>query len=213
MAISLHVEPHFVSPYVFACFVALREKKQPFEIVVLDATKDETRKAEYLSATVTGRVPSLVHDDFGLAESTAIIEYLEEVFPEPRILPRTPRDRARCRQIMSWLRSDDTQVIRDERPASSMFFAEHRANKPLSERAAQASRKLFGIVERLVPRDRPNLFPEWCIADAELAFILHRLILNDDPVPGEVRAWAAAQWQRPSVREYVGRERPKMDAA
>jgi glutathione S-transferase len=211
MSILLHVEPNFVSPYVFACFVALREKKQPFEVGVLDATKDETRRAEYLSSTVTGRVPSLVHDDFGLAESTAIIEYLEEVFPEPRILPRTPQDRARCRQLMSWIRSDDTQIIRDERPATSMFYSEHRAKKPLSERGAQASKKLAGIAERLVSRARPNLFADWCIVDAELAFLLHRLILNEDPVPDDVRAWATAQWKRPSIQEYVTRERPKLE--
>src|SRR4051794_7030484 len=110
MTIVLNIESKWISPYVFACFVALREKGLSFEVVPFEETKAD----RYVSQTITGRVPSLVHDDFALAESSAIIEYLEDAFPEPRVLPRAVRDRARCRQVMSWLRSDDTAPIRDE---------------------------------------------------------------------------------------------------
>jgi glutathione S-transferase len=37
--------------------------------------------------------------------------------------------------------------------------------------------------------------------------MLHRLLLNDHPVPGHIRRYAERQWQRPSVQEYVARER------
>lgn len=40
-----------------------------------------------------------------------------------------------------------------------------------------------------------------------LGFMLHRLILNGDPVPPRVRAYAEAQWQRPAVREWVEQRR------
>lgn len=46
------------------------------------------------------------------------------------------------------------------------------------------------------------------IVQSELAFVLHRLILNGDPCPDDVRAWATEQWQRPTVREFVERKRP-----
>jgi glutathione S-transferase len=207
MAIVLHIEPSWISPYVFACFVTLREKGIPFEVSALDAAKDETRTNTYLTQTITGRVPALVHDGFGLAESSAIIEYLEDAFPDPPVLPRNVRDRARCRQLMSWMRSDETAPIREERSTYTMFFT--RADKPLSPAAGAAAKKLGDVAARLIHAGKPNLFDAWCIADAELAFLLHRLILNADPVPEHVKAWAAAQWQRPTVRAFVDRERPK----
>jgi glutathione S-transferase len=207
MSIVLSIEPHWISPYVFACFVTLREKNVPFDVVVLDASKDQTRTGAYLAETVTGRVPSLVHDGFGLAESSAIVEYLEEAFPEPHVLPRAVRDRARCRQLMSWMRSEETAPIREERSTHTMFY--DRAKKPFSEGAAAAAKKLGEVARRLVRKGSPTIFDAWCIADAELAFLLHRLILNGDPVPSDVRAWAEEQWKRPTVREFVDHARPK----
>jgi glutathione S-transferase len=206
MAIVLHVEPQWISPYVFACFVTLREKGLAFEVAVLDGAKDETRTEAYLAQTVTGRVPSLVHDGFAIAESSAIVEYLDEAFPAPHVLPRDVRERARCRQLMSWMRSDETAPIREERPTSTMFYA--RARAPLTAQAAAAATKLGSVAARLVRPGREHLFGAWSIADAELAFLLHRLILNGDPVPEVVRAWASSQWQRPTVRAFVELKRP-----
>ncbi len=58
-----------------------------------------------------------------------------------------------------------------------------------------------------MPPTRTPLFGAWSIADADLSFMLHRLLLNDHPVPEHIAAYARAQWQRPSVQEYVTRER------
>ena len=52
----------------------------------------------------------------------------------------------------------------------------------------------------------------WSIVDSGLAFLLHRLILNADPVPRDVRAWAQAQWERPTVRAFREITRPQLDA-
>jgi len=207
MSIVLHVEPRWISPYVCACFVTLQEKGLAFDVVELDASKDETRTSSYLSQTITGRVPALVHDGFGIAESSAIIEYLEDAFPEKPVLPTDVRERARCRQLMSWMRSDDTAPIREERSTATMFY--ERADKPLSANAAAAAKKLGEVAARLVRHGRPTIFEKWSIVDAELSFLLHRLILNGDPVPDVVEAWAKVQWQRPSVRAHVTHDRPK----
>lgn len=47
------------------------------------------------------KVPVLVHDDAVLTESAAINEYLEEVFPEPRMMPTDPQGRALVRRLMA----------------------------------------------------------------------------------------------------------------
>jgi glutathione S-transferase len=208
----LNLESHFVSPYGFACYVTLVEKKLAFQTRALESSKDETFEPDYLARTITGRVPSLVDDDFGIAESSAIVEYLEDKHPDPPVLPRGIRERARARQIMSWLRSDDTAAIRSARPAPTMFYASERAKaEPLSSDATKAQKKLFGVVERLLRPGSSTVFDDFTIVDAELAFILHRLILNGDEVPAQVRAFAEQQWKRESVRAYVEHERPSYD--
>lgn len=206
----LHVEPSWISPYVFACVVTLREKGIAFESRELNADAGQTRTPDYLAQTVTGRVPTLVHDGFGLGESTAIIEYLEDLHPTPAVLPKAPRDRARARQLMSWMRSDDTAPIRAERSTLTMFYESERAKAPLSEEGARAAKKLCDVAARVIHEGRPTLFETWSIVDAELSFLLHRLVLNRDPVPANVAAWAAEQWKRPTVRAFVELPRPKL---
>jgi len=208
MNIRLFIERRWISPYVFSCFVTLTEKALGFDVRVLDAEHGDTRTGEYLSRTITGRVPSLEHGDFALAESSAIVEYLEQAFPEAPVLPLGLRERARCRQLMSWLRSDDTAALREARPTTTMFYA--RAEQPLTGAARVAADKLVAVSERLLAHGGPHLFGQWCIADSELAFMLQRLLSNGDAVPERVRVYAEAQWQRPSVRKFVERERPPL---
>ena len=48
-----------------------------------------------------------------------------------------------------------------------------------------------------------NLFGEWSIADADLALMLNRLVLNGDKVPEALADYASFQWQRASIQRYV----------
>lgn len=210
MAIVLYAEPHWVSPYVFACFVALREKNLEFESRVLDASKNETRTDDYLASTITGRIPTLSHDGFAIAESSAIVEYLDDAFPETPVLPRAIRDRARARQLMSWMRSDDTALIRAERPAHTLFYRSQ--SKPLTAECVRAKDKLVQVFDRLVGK-KDGIFDAWSIVDAELSFLLRRLVASGDEVPVHVRAWVDRAWQRPSVRAYGELARPAIEAS
>jgi glutathione S-transferase len=206
-AIRLYVDSHWDSPYVFSVFVAMKEKGLAFETIALDLDAGEQRSASYQAKSLTARVPCIEHDGVVLSESLAIIEYLDEVFPapaHPRLLPATVAGRARARQLLGWLRSD-LLPLREERPTTTMFF--ERATAPLSERARMAADKLVRVAEAVIPAGEGALFGDWSSADADLAFMLHRLILNADPVPERVRRYASAQWQRPSVRAFVGRQR------
>lgn len=206
MSVTLFVDTPWISPYAFTAFVALEEKGVAFEVETVSLSEGAQRSDRYRDLSLTGRVPALIHDGFGLAESSAIAEYVDEVFPGPRLLPEDPQERARARQIMSWLRSD-LPALREERPTSTMFHG--RARQPLSPRAALSAQKLVEVAQRLLVRDdQVTMGRSWCIADADLAFALHRLILNNDPVPSRVRRYAEAQWSRPSVMKFIAVERP-----
>lgn len=206
-SLALYVDRFWVSPYVFTCHVALQEKGLPFETVEIALDRQEQHDPSYRDRTLTGRVPALRHGDFWLAESTAIVEYVGEVFASagPALLPKHPQQRARARQVMGWVRSD-LLALREERSTNTMFYASTRA--PLSAKARTAADKLLRVAGLLVGDGRTTLFDTWCIADADLSFMLHRLIMNDDPVPAPIRAYAEATWNRPSVRAFVDRVRP-----
>lgn len=206
--IVLYADDAWISPWVFAVFVALREKGLPFETREIALEKDEQLRPEYAALSVTARVPALDHGGLVVSESSAIIEYLEEEFPPPEfatIFPEERRERAHARQLMSWLRSDDTLPLRISRPTTTMFHA--KATTPLDPAAQRAVAKLVAVTERLLPVGGHQLFSTWSLADAELAFMLHRLILSDDELPPNLKAYAEAQWARPSVQAFLDRKR------
>jgi glutathione S-transferase len=206
--LTLYTDKFWISPYLFSCFVVLREKGLAFETKTVSLGDQEQHRPEYRSLTLTGRVPALDHDGFGLAESSAIVEYLEDAFPAPkhaRTLPAAPRERGRARQLMSWLRSDVTLPLRQDRPTTNIFY--ERATTPLTEGGKAAADRLLEVADRAIPAGKTSLFEAWSVADADLAFMLHRLLLNGHDVPARVRAFAEAQWKRPSVAEFVGRKR------
>jgi len=69
--------------------------------------------------------------------------------------------------------------------------------------------RLYDTASRLIPDGATSLFGvEWTQADSDLAFMLHRLLLNGHDVPGKLRAFAEKQWQRPSVQKWVTHDRP-----
>ena len=59
----------------------------------------DQHKPEYRAVNPLGLVPALIVEDTAVTQSLAIIEYLDEVYPEPPLLPRSPVDRARVRAM------------------------------------------------------------------------------------------------------------------
>jgi glutathione S-transferase len=204
--LTLSIDSFWISPYAFSCYVALKEKKLPFEVRTVSLPDKDHHRADYQRRSMTGRVPMLEHGDFALSESSAIVEYLDDAFPgTTRALPASTRERARARQIMAWVRSD-LMPIREERPTTTIFY--ERATQALSPAAQEAARRLIAFAQAVVPEGRTSLFGgEWTAADTDLAFILQRLNLNGHDFPPAVRRFAEAQWLRPSVQEWVNHKR------
>jgi glutathione S-transferase len=203
----LYTDTFWISPYVFTCFVALREKGLPFETKSIALQDKAQHAAAFRKRTLTGRVPALEHGDFMLAESNAIVDYLEDVFPSPAhraLYPADPKERARARQILGWVRSD-LMPIREERATHTMFY--ERARAPLSAAGQGAAERLYFAAGELVTEGKGTLFDAFSIADADLAFMLQRLVLNDEAVPPKLVAYANSVWTRPSIREFVERTR------
>jgi maleylacetoacetate isomerase len=87
------------SSAAFRVRIALNLKGLTYESVPKHLRHAEHRKAEYLAINPQGLVPVLEHEGAVLTQSLAIIEYLDERFPTPPLLPRTPVERAQVRAM------------------------------------------------------------------------------------------------------------------
>lgn len=78
--------------------------------------KGEQRSAEFLKINPLGAIPALIDHIPGMShapitQSLAILEYLEEVHPEPALLPSDPAGRARVRSLAAMLVADTHPLI------------------------------------------------------------------------------------------------------
>jgi glutathione S-transferase len=212
MSLVLYGNSTWTSPYVLSCFVALREKELPFDVVDVALDQGAHFDPAFAARSLTSRVPVLVDGDLAISESSAIVEYLEDAYPAPshaRVLPADVRARARARQVMAWVRSD-LMPIREERSAEYVFYPLDQLEPfaPLSAAGERAAAKVLASADRLISAAGRPLFGAWSVADTDLAMMLQRLVRTGHDVPARIRAYAEAQWERPSVKEFRGHNRP-----
>jgi glutathione S-transferase len=90
---------HPLSPYAQKVKIALREKGAPFEAHLPQGMGAGAAQGAFATASPRGEVPALVDGDVSIFDSTIILEYLEDKWPAPAMLPVDPADRARVRMI------------------------------------------------------------------------------------------------------------------
>lgn len=205
--LTLYADSSWQSPWAFHAMVALEELGVPYKLDALTTPLAPDVRQRLQDRALIGKVPCLAHGEVWLTESLAISEYLAETFAppkHPRILPATSHERARARQVMSWLRTG-LFALREERPTSSVFM--QPVSRPLGDKARADASELVRVTERLLAAGHTNLFAEWSVADADLALALMRLVANGDEVPAGVVAYTRAQWDRSSIRTYLAHVR------
>ena len=89
---------HPLSPYVQKVKIALGEKGVAFESRMPDILAGSDAE-QFLRINPRLEVPTLVDGDHAIFDSTIILEYVEERWPEPALLPAAPAERARARMI------------------------------------------------------------------------------------------------------------------
>jgi maleylpyruvate isomerase len=92
---------YFRSSAAFRVRIALNLKGLPYESARIDLRAGESQQSKpaYLAVNPQGLVPALETNGATLCQSLAILEYLEEVHPEPPLLPRAPLERAQVRAM------------------------------------------------------------------------------------------------------------------
>jgi glutathione S-transferase len=171
-------------PYVGRVRIVLAEKQIPYESVWIDL---DDKPAWLYEKNPAGRVPVLEEDTFVLAESAVIMEYLEERFPEPALLPADPAERALAR-LRIW-RHDDF---------SRPYYAARRGDDGARERMDAALGELDAVLEM-----QPHLTGhEFGLADIAYVPWIFRgqasFGLDVEPFPS-LAAWLVGLLERPSV--------------
>src|SRR5262245_44039113 len=90
---------YFRSSAAFRVRIALNLKKLDYETTAIHLRRNDQSRPDYRGVNPQGLVPALENGGQTLIQSLAIIEYLDEIHPEPPLLPKDPADRARVRAL------------------------------------------------------------------------------------------------------------------
>jgi glutathione S-transferase len=131
MSLKLYDAPR--CPYCARARIVLAEKGVDYETVVIDLTD---RPAWIYEKNPSGKVPVLEEGEWTLPESAVIMEYLEERYPDPALLPADPAERAAAR-LWIWQH--------DRRFADAYYaFRRGEPREPLELRLDELDRVLEG---------------------------------------------------------------------
>lgn len=103
--IELYTHP--MSPCAQKVRIVLSEKQLDWSAIYVDLAKKENLTAQYLQLNPLGVVPTLVHNDKAIIESSIICEYLDDAFPDKPLTAATPYERA---QMRFWMKHVDTKL-------------------------------------------------------------------------------------------------------
>lgn len=111
--------------------LVLAEKQLSFDGHVIDWGKQDHLTGWYLQINPNGVVPTLVDDGQAVIDSSVICEYLDEICPQPPLVPSTPYARATMRAWMRYFEEVPTVAIRV--PSFNMVFARYLKAMPVSD--------------------------------------------------------------------------------
>lgn len=131
---SIRLYSYWRSSAAYRVRIALNLKGLPYETVPVHLARDggEQHKAPFSDLNPQELVPVLLHGNRILRQSMAIMEYLDETWPTPPLMPATARDRQRVRSLAQVIACD----IHPLNNLRVLQFFEHTWNVPQAEREA-----------------------------------------------------------------------------
>ena len=207
---KLYMVPLAPNPTKVMLYIAEREElgtQMGIEQIVVNTVKGRHKEPEHLARNPFGTVPTLELDDGSyLVESLAIIEFLEDKFPDGALITGTPEQKGHAR---------DVERIIDLRLGGPMGSFGHLTNSPLGippdpEGAAEMEKRMqapLDYLEQLLADGRPLLLGDRvsiadCTMQASLQFVryVEADVFGDRPL---LRAWDERYRERPAAQAVL----------
>lgn len=207
---KLYMVPLAPNPTKVMLYIAEREElgvHMDIEQIVVNTVKGRHKEPEHLARNPFGTVPTLELDDGSyLVESLAIVEYLEDKFPENTMYAGTPEERGKAR---------DLERVIDLRLGGPMGAFGHATNSPLGrppepEKAAQCLASMqtpLDYLENLLSDGRPLLGGDRVnVADCTMQSFLQFTRFVEADVFGDrplLREWDQRYRARPAAQAVL----------
>jgi glutathione S-transferase len=195
-----------LSNFATKCRIVVFEKGANIELA--DIPGGNPKSPEYQKINPLGKVPALQTDDLVIAESEIINEYLEEKYPSPPLLPKSPEDRAKVRFLT---RLNDLYLDPPFRALFPQLNPKTRDEAVVSAKLAELQERL-DLLETILPSNGFAFGADFTLADCAIAptmfFLTNLMPAFGAKPPTESRPKVAAWWThvqtRPSVSKAIG---------
>ena len=141
----------------FRIRVAIKLKALSFEEVSVDILQGKQFEPGYDAVNPEHVVPTFIHDGTTLYQSLAIMEYLDDIKPSPRLLPEDIKERAYARSLALMTIADSHPLI-VPRVRNHLFKAFGADTRAVEEWGAHWTRDGLATYERLLARRKPAPF-------------------------------------------------------
>lgn len=169
----------------------------PFEEILIKLDLPETTN-EIKKFSPTGKVPALIHDGLNIWESVAIMEYLNELYPEKKMYPQNLADRTRARSLVMEMHAGFFNM----RKSLSMNVKKRLVNFDLSHAQEDIDRMKAIWTEQLKKSGGPFLFGEFGLVDAMFTPIPCRFQTYGVASDGLVKSYCESILSLPAMKEW-----------
>ena len=203
MARTLYSGNRNASSWAFRAWLALKEQNIDFDEIIIDIKRPQrwSNLSEIGKFSPPAAVPVLVDDESVIYDSSAIMEYANEL-GDGKLLPKDLKLRAQARALVAWQHSTFGKIC----PCLSFESAFYKDKKQLTANEITSTEWVYSLWEaHLTKSDGPYLVGQFSLADIALLPSLLRLQAHHavaDKFP-RTRAWMQRLIARPHVQEWL----------
>ena len=205
----IKVYEHPLSPYAQKVKIALREKGVDFEVATPGGLGAGGVAGEFLTANPRAEVPVLIEGATAIFDSTIILEYAEDRWPQPPLLPASAGERARVRMLEEVMDTHYEAINWALGEVGWFRRAEGELADTLRANAARQTRGFHVWLERELSQRPWFNGADFGWGDvAVVPFVAASAALGNAPAAGSgLATWLERVLARPSVAKTVGEAR------
>jgi glutathione S-transferase len=200
MSLTLVIGNKNYSSWSLRAWLAMKQAGLDFEEVVIPLDQPDTT-ARIKRHSPTGKVPVLIDGEVVVWESLAILDHLDERFPQAGLWPTQPAARAHARSIAAEMHAG-FGALRRECPMNLWRPVERRPLTPEAERDVERVTALWRHARDRFGRGGPMLFGTFTAADAMYAPVATRLRTYDVPRDPVSQAYVEAIHALPAFEAW-----------